>query len=107
MRPDPRPQPRETKLLPNPPLTVAADGAFAGYASLFGVPDLGRDVVAPGAFAESLARRGTAGIRMLCPHPSGRKKLKQQSFIQYREASPQRLPQRSTRTPANAVGRCR
>ena len=27
------------------------DGHFTGYASLFGVPDLGRDVVVPGAFA--------------------------------------------------------
>ncbi|MCJ2048088.1 HK97 family phage prohead protease [Methylobacterium sp. J-078] len=44
------------------------DGHFTGYASLFGVPDLGRDVVAPGAFAASLAARGAAGIRMLWQH---------------------------------------
>ena len=43
------------------------DGLFTGYASLFGVPDLGRDTVAPGAFAASLARRGAGGVRMLCP----------------------------------------
>lgn len=43
------------------------DGHFTGYASLFGVPDLGRDVVAAGAFSASLARRGAAGVRMLCP----------------------------------------
>nr|WP_232631680.1 HK97 family phage prohead protease [Methylobacterium sp. Leaf118] len=42
------------------------DGHFTGYASLFGVPDLGRDTVAPGAFAASLARRG--GVRMLWQH---------------------------------------
>lgn len=44
------------------------DGHFTGYASLFGVPDLGRDVVAPGAFSASLARRGPGGVRMLWQH---------------------------------------
>ncbi|WP_375466309.1 HK97 family phage prohead protease [uncultured Methylobacterium sp.] len=44
------------------------DGHFTGYASLFGVPDLGRDVVAPGAFADSLRRRGPGGVRMLWQH---------------------------------------
>lgn len=44
------------------------DGHFTGYASLFGVPDLGRDTVALGAFAASLARRGAAGVRMLWQH---------------------------------------
>ncbi|GGG39539.1 HK97 family phage prohead protease [Chelatococcus composti] len=41
---------------------------FEGYASRFGVPDLGRDVVERGAFAASLARRGAGGIRMLFQH---------------------------------------
>lgn len=31
------------------------DGFIAGYGSIFGVPDLGGDVVAPGAFSRSLA----------------------------------------------------
>lgn len=44
------------------------DGHFSGYASVFGVPDLGRDVVVPGAFAASLARRGAAGVRLLFQH---------------------------------------
>ncbi|KQP97356.1 peptidase U35 [Methylobacterium sp. Leaf121] len=44
------------------------DGHFTGYASLFGVPDLGRDTVAPRAFAASLARRGARGVRMLWQH---------------------------------------
>ncbi|HEX8167792.1 MAG TPA: HK97 family phage prohead protease [Beijerinckiaceae bacterium] len=39
-----------------------------GYASLFGVADLGKDVVAAGAFAASLSRRGAAGVRMLWQH---------------------------------------
>ena len=44
------------------------EGTFEGYASLFGIEDLARDVVLPGAFAASLARRGTAGIRLLFQH---------------------------------------
>ena len=47
---------------------VARDGVFEGYASLFNREDLGRDVVAPGAFRETLARRGASGIRMLFQH---------------------------------------
>lgn len=47
---------------------VDSDGTFCGYASLFGRVDLGRDVVERGAFAESIARRGAAGIRMLFQH---------------------------------------
>lgn len=46
----------------------STDGAFEGYASLFNRQDMGRDVVAPGAFAESLARRGARGIKMLFQH---------------------------------------
>ncbi|MDR4307616.1 HK97 family phage prohead protease [Chelatococcus sambhunathii] len=47
---------------------VSADGAVEGYASLFGVVDLGRDLVEPGAFAASLRRRGAAGVRFLFQH---------------------------------------
>ena len=43
-------------------------GAFAGYASLFGEVDLGRDAIAPGAFEKSLAKRGAKGVRMLFQH---------------------------------------
>jgi HK97 family phage prohead protease len=42
--------------------------AVEGYASLWGVADLNRDVVARGAFAESLARTGAEGVRMLHQH---------------------------------------
>ena len=43
------------------PLRVSeSDGRVEGYASLFGVPDHGGDVVMPGAFAASLRRRGAA-----------------------------------------------
>ncbi len=41
-----------------------------GYASLWGVADLNRDVVAKGAFADSLARIGAGGVRMLHQHES-------------------------------------
>lgn len=47
-------------------------GVFAGYASLFGVPDSAGDVVVAGAFAASLARRGPGGIRMLFQHDASR-----------------------------------
>ena len=61
-RPDP---PGAVRDLPVPPRGLEGPGHIAGYASLFGVVDLGRDMVLPGAFAASLARRGAAGIRML------------------------------------------
>jgi len=48
--------------------SVEAEGTFEGYASLFNVEDLSHDVVVPGAFRDSLARRGTGGIRMLYQH---------------------------------------
>lgn len=47
---------------------VADDGRFEGYASLFEREDLGRDVIAPGAFRETLQVRGTAGIKLLFQH---------------------------------------
>ena len=46
-------------------------GRFEGYASLFHVADLGRDMMMPGAFAQSLRRKGAAGIRMLWQHEPG------------------------------------
>ena len=39
-----------------------------GYASLWGVADLNGDVVARGAFADSLARSGAGGVKMLHQH---------------------------------------
>lgn len=39
-----------------------------GYASLCGVADLNGDVVARGAFANSLAKTGAGGVRMLHQH---------------------------------------
>ncbi len=62
---------REIKLLAEPVGGIDVDGVFEGYASLFGVADLGKDVVMSGAFADSLARRGACGIRMLWQHDPG------------------------------------
>lgn len=58
----------EVKFMPLDLKSVGMDGGFEGYASLFGREDLGRDVVVRGAFAESLARRGARGVRMLFQH---------------------------------------
>lgn len=50
---------------------VGVEGEFEGYASLFDVVDLGRDMVAPGAFRDSLARRGPSGVKLLWQHDPG------------------------------------
>lgn len=50
------------------PIVCPEDGTFSGYASLFDVPDLSGDVVAIGAFSESLARRTAPDVRMLFQH---------------------------------------
>jgi HK97 family phage prohead protease len=47
---------------------ITEDGAFEGYASLFNRADLSGDLVLPGAFRESLARRGPTGIKLLFQH---------------------------------------
>jgi HK97 family phage prohead protease len=49
-------------------LTTLGADEFEGYASLFGVPDGAGDVVAPGAFAASLRKRGPSRVRMLYQH---------------------------------------
>lgn len=48
--------------------SISAEGVFIGYASLFGYLDQARDVVEPGAFAASLARRGPTGVKCLYQH---------------------------------------
>jgi len=68
--------PPPTQMLPVPEVKFIsldfkqsdADGSFEGYASLFGREDLGRDIVLPGAFRESLASRGPRGIKLLFQH---------------------------------------
>lgn len=56
------------RLSPLSTVRAKPDGIFEGYASLFGAEDQGRDVVMPGAFRASLARRGANNIRMLFQH---------------------------------------
>ncbi|WP_457093227.1 HK97 family phage prohead protease [Microvirga sp. P5_D2] len=59
---------QEMKFLAEPLNAVDADGVFEGYASLFGVTDLGKDVVMPGAFAETLKKRDVSAVRLLWQH---------------------------------------
>ncbi len=58
----------ERKRAPVPVRTVDQDGSFSGYASLFGVVDLGKDRVANGAFRRCLASRKPSAVRMLYQH---------------------------------------
>lgn len=51
-----------------PRTTIAPDGTIEGYASLFGEIDASRDMVLPGAFAQTLKRRGLRRIPMLFQH---------------------------------------
>ena len=54
------------------PMKRREKGALAiqGYASLWGVADLNGDVTARGVFADSLAKTGAGGVRMLHQHES-------------------------------------
>ena len=47
---------------------VGEDGVIEGYASVFGNADSGGDVVAPGAFKDSLGARPADQVRMLWQH---------------------------------------
>ena len=51
-------------------VTVEDGRVISGYASWFGMEDHGRDVVAPGAYCDSLARLSTEGrrVKMLWQH---------------------------------------
>lgn len=66
--PLPTPRPVEARFTALDFKSIADDGRFEGYASLFNHPDLGNDVVLPGAFRDTLARRGARGVRMLFQH---------------------------------------
>jgi HK97 family phage prohead protease len=61
----------ERKFLAEPLKAVDGDGVFEGYASLFGEADLGRDVVMPGAFSDTLRKRGATDVRLLWQHDPG------------------------------------
>ncbi|WP_276118564.1 HK97 family phage prohead protease [Brevundimonas naejangsanensis] len=71
---DPSPDRARTTAAPPCAVSLSRKGrgevVIHGYASLWGVADLNGDVVARGAFAESLARTGAGGVRMLHQHES-------------------------------------
>lgn len=48
--------------------SISDDGTISGYASLFGVEDLGRDVVQSGAFTKSLKAKPASKVKMLRGH---------------------------------------
>ena len=58
----------ETKRVSEQITNVSPEGSFEGYASLFGLVDMGHDQVMPGAFRETLLKRGPGGIKMLWQH---------------------------------------
>ena len=55
--------------------SAPAELRFAGYAAVFGKRDSGGDVIVPGAFAETLAARKEAGVRLplLWQHRTGQR----------------------------------
>ena len=57
----------ETKFAPITVSEVTATGTIEGYAAIFGEPDRGGDIIAPGAFTASLARRASA-VKLLWQH---------------------------------------
>ena len=69
---DPSPDRARTTAAPPCAVSLSRKGRgeleIAGYASLWGVADLDGDVVARGAFADSLTRTGADGVRMLHQH---------------------------------------
>ncbi len=69
---DPSPDRASTTAAPPCAVSLSRRGRgsveISGYASLWGVADLDGDVVARGAFADSLARTGADGVRMLHQH---------------------------------------
>ena len=59
---------REKSRLGQPLCACPGSGVFVGYASLFGRRDQAGDIVMPGAFTQTLKRRGPADVRMLFQH---------------------------------------
>lgn len=57
----------ETKFAPITLSEHAAAGKIEGYAAIFGEPDRGGDIIAPGAFSASLTSRQSA-IKLLWQH---------------------------------------
>ncbi len=62
------PHTSNTDIAFHPRAAIFPDGSVEGYASLFGEIDQSRDMVMPGAFAQSLNLRGARRIPMLFQH---------------------------------------
>ncbi len=60
--------PFETKRASVSVANISKSGSFEGYASLFNVIDLGRDLVLPGAFKDSLKAKRPGSVKMLWQH---------------------------------------
>ncbi len=58
----------EHKYITQPVQTLDSKGSFEGYASLFNIIDMGRDIILPGAFQHCLSRESSAQIKMLWQH---------------------------------------
>lgn len=57
----------ETKFAPITVSENSSNGTIEGYAAIFGEPDRGGDVIAPGAFTNSFADRATS-VKLLWQH---------------------------------------
>ncbi len=61
----------ERKTLQLTELKVHENGIVEGYAAVFHNVDLGGDIILPGAFKESIAERGIAGVKVFIGHEHG------------------------------------
>ena len=60
--------PTQTRIVPFELKGADEDGAFTGHASVFGVVDDHNEIVAPGAFAKTIAEKGARGVKLLWQH---------------------------------------
>jgi HK97 family phage prohead protease len=58
----------EHKYITQPVQTLDSKGSFEGYASLFNIIDMGRDIIQPGAFQQCLTPESCGQIKMLWQH---------------------------------------
>lgn len=58
----------EHKYIARPLQTLNTNGTFEGHASLFNLIDLGRDLILPGAFKQTLNKNPASQIKMLWQH---------------------------------------
>lgn len=61
----------EFKRFPLTQVKVTEKGIVEGYAAVFHNIDLGGDIIEPGAFTETLEKRGLAGVKVFVGHDHG------------------------------------